>query len=328
MNKPSEETINKVLANLGSSHDAKVVAEWFGAGEGQLYLSEKMDKDFAQIKEGHQEVAIDHSIPTNEMYHIIMQHIRKKRRKRLAFRAAAVLLPFILITGLFFQLNSKVDLFGASDYEEVYVPKGERIQFVFQDGTRAYINSDSKIRYPKQFGLSTRNIYIEGEAYFIVTPNEKRPFVIELEKGSIRVLGTSFNVEAYPQNKDVYVSLDEGKVNLIPWTMKNHYLNPGEKIRYNKESGECTLIKNENIASASLWKNDIISFKNAPLEEVIQRLNRWYDVEFVIEDKAVFNYSYTFTSDNTLLENVLHDLAKVAPVKFVNEDKVIKISMK
>ena len=325
MNRPSDEIIDKVLNGLASKDDAKYVAEWFRTDAGQEYLSQKLDVDFLSIKEGYEDLSVGHDIPSDKMYDAVLSYIRKKRNKRIVFRVAAVLLPFVLIATLFYQLNSRVDLLGNSEYQEIYVPKGERVQFVFQDGTRAYINSDSRIYYPTQFGLFNRTIRLEGEAYFIVTPNKKRPFVVEVEKGEVQVLGTSFNVEAYPQHNHVYVALDEGKINLVPWTKKERLLHPGEKMIYDKTTGECTIVKDENIQNVSLWRKDVITFSDTPLSEVIERLNRWYNVEFVVEDKKALDYTYTFTSENTLLENVLRDMEKIAPVRFIYKDKKVEI---
>lgn len=328
MNKPSEEIINRVLEGLATTTEAKLVAEWFSTGKGQEYLSHRMEGEFPSIKEGYEELMTGHEIPSDEMFRIIIKHIRKKRLGRILFRVAAVVLPFILIMGIYYRLDSKVDLFGKTEYEEFYVPKGERVQFMFQDGTRAYVNSDSKIRFPKQFGLSDRTISIRGEAYFEVAPNKNRPFIVELEKGKIEVLGTSFNVDAYPEHKDIRVTLDEGKINLIPWTKENNILNPGEMVIYNKESGHCQIVKKDDANKISLWKKDVINFSNTPLSEVIERLNKWYDVEFIVEDKEVLIHSYTFTSDNTLLENVLRELEKIAPIRFIYKDKAVIVRKK
>jgi ferric-dicitrate binding protein FerR (iron transport regulator) len=328
VNRPAEDTVNKVLAGLASEEEATQVAAWLSTSEGQLYLSQHMDEDLVRLSKGYEELAAGHSIPSEAMYNRIMKHILKKRIRRIWFRAAAVLLPFLLIGGIFFQLNTRVNLLGGADYEEVYIPKGERVQFMFQDGSKAYINADSKIRYPKQFGLLDRKIFLEGEAYFVISPNANRPFVVEMEKISIQVLGTSFNVRAYPEEDYIHVSLDEGKINMISAVKKNNYLNPGEKIIYDKATDSCTVIRAFDTKLVSIWKNDIIAFKNASLQEVLKTLNRWYNVSFVVEDTRAYAYSYTFISENTLLEKVLHDLEKIAPVRFTYENGVVKVSMK
>jgi ferric-dicitrate binding protein FerR (iron transport regulator) len=261
-------------------------------------------------------------IPSKKILEQIRKNIRIKKLKRICFRVAAVLIPVVLIVGLYMQLNSKVDLFGTSEYEEVVVDKGERIQIMFQDGTKVYINSDSKLRYPKKFALNTREVYLEGEAYFVVAKNKNRPFIVNLSGPAIHVLGTSFNVQDYPENKDIVVCLDEGNINLTLPTEKKYPVQPGERLVYNKDNQQCTISKMNDMQRLSMWKQNVIVFKDTPLPEVIKILNRWYNVEFKVEDENVLKYVYTLTSDNTLLEKVLMDLEKIAPVKFeYNEDK-------
>lgn len=321
MNRPTDKQIEEVLAGIASPEDAKYVAEWFATEEGSDYLEAAMTQDSELIKNEFADLYVDHDIPSKKILEQIRKNIRIKKLKRICFRVAAVLIPVVLIVGLYMQLNSKVDLFGTSEYEEVVVDKGERIQIMFQDGTKVYINSDSKLRYPKKFALNTREVYLEGEAYFVVAKNKNRPFIVNLSGPAIHVLGTSFNVQDYPENKDIVVCLDEGNINLTLPTEKKYPVQPGERLVYNKDNQQCTFQKND-MQRLSMWKQNVIVFKDTPLPEVIKILNRWYNVEFKVEDENVLKYVYTLTSDNTLLEKVLMDLEKIAPVKFeYNEDK-------
>lgn len=322
MNRPTDKQIEEVLAGIASPEDAKYVAEWFATEEGSDYLEAAMTQDSELIKNEFADLYVDHDIPSKKILEQIRKNIRIKKLKRVCFRVAAVLIPVVLIVGLYIQLNSKVDLFGTSEYEEVVVDKGERIQIMFQDGTKVYINSDSKLRYPKKFALNTREVYLEGEAYFVVAKNKNRPFIVNLSGPAIHVLGTSFNVQDYPENKDIVVCLDEGNINLTLPTEKKYPVQPGERLVYNKDNQQCTISKMNDMRRLSMWKQNVIVFKDTPLPEVIKILNRWYNVEFKVEDENVLKYVYTLTSDNTLLEKVLMDLEKIAPVKFeYNEDK-------
>lgn len=322
MNRPTDKQIEEVLAGIASPEDAKYVAEWFATEEGSDYLEAAMTQDSELIKNEFADLYVDHDIPSKKILEQIRKNIRIKKLKRICFRVAAVLIPVVLIVGLYMQLNSKVDLFGTSEYEEVVVDKGERIQIMFQDGTKVYINSDSKLRYPKKFALNTREVYLEGEAYFVVAKNKNRPFIVNLSGPAIHVLGTSFNVQDYPENKDIVVCLDEGNINLTLPTEKKYPVQPGERLVYNKDNQRCTISKMNDMQRLSMWKQNVIVFKDTPLPEVIKILNRWYNVEFKVEDENVLKYVYTLTSDNTLLEKVLMDLEKIAPVKFeYNEDK-------
>ena len=313
MNIPTEKQIQEVLAGTSTPEVARIVAAWFATDEGAAYLAKSMDRDAVQIKQGFEELYVNHEIPSEEMFARIRRNIRQKR---IPFRVAAVLIPFVLLMGLFVQVNTRVDLLGDSGYEEIYVPKGERLQMMFQDGTRAYINSDSRLKYPKKFALSSREVYLEGEAYFVVSKNSHRPFIVNLNGPAVHVLGTSFDVQAYPENKDITVCLDEGRVNLTLASDKKYPLKPGEKLVYNKESERCTITRHADIHLSSLWKKNVIAFKDAPLSEVIKVLNRWYDVNFKIENQSAWDVYFTITSENTLLEKVLQDLEKIAPLRF------------
>ena len=323
-----DDIIEKVLNGIGTEEEARIVTEWFTTKEGEEYLSEHMDNKFGKIKEGYEEIQVDHPIPTEKIFKTIETNIARKRLKRILFRCAAVLVPVALILGLFYQLDSRVELFGEVDYEEVYVPKGERIQMMFQDGTRAYLNSDTWLKFPKKFSLSERKVFISGEAYFVVTKNQKRPFIVSMNEMSVKVLGTSFNVHAYPEENDVTVFLDEGKIALTAPSKEEYILNPQEKLIYDKESGKCTITKVKESKHISVWKNNIISFQDTPFSEVIKTLNRWYDVEFIVEDPAVLNNYLTITCENTNLENILNGLENIAPVKFIHENDRIKVLAK
>lgn len=330
MNKPTEEQIQEVLAGTSTPETARLVAQWFATDEGTAYLSRSMDCEVEQVKLGYEELYVNHEIASDELFARIRRNIRRKRIRRITFRAAAVLIPFIVLAGLFVQLDKRVDLFGGSGYEEIYVAKGERLQMMFQDGTRAYINSDSRLKYPKKFAFSSREVYLEGEAYFVVSKNSRRPFIVNLNGPAVHVLGTSFDVQAYPENEDITVCLDEGHVNLTLLSDKKYPLQPGEKLVYNKESEHCTIIRNTDAHLSSLWKKNVIAFKDTPLSEVIKVLNRWYDVDFKIEDKAAWNVFFTLTSENTLLEKVLRDLEKISPLYFEYKEveKTVIVTMK
>ncbi|MEG1007891.1 MAG: FecR domain-containing protein [Bacteroides sp.] len=321
MKKPTEQQINDVLAGVATGEVAQNVAKWFGTDEGSDYLSTSIDQMGDGVKPGFEELYVGHEIASESIYRRIKQAIHRKRIRRILFRAAAVLVPFIVLLGLFQQVNSRVDLFGNSDYEEIIVPKGERIQLLFQDGTRVYMNSDSRLKYPRQFGLGTREVYLTGEAYFVVSKLKNRPFIVNLGGSSVHVLGTSFNVQAYPESQHITVCLDDGKVDLTLSSQQKYTLEPGEKLLYNKKDNSCVISKILNNKLHSVWKQNLLVFKDTPLDEVLKVLNRWYNVDFFIEDDAVRKYDYTLTSENMLLEQVLLDLEKIAPVRFEYQKK-------
>lgn len=325
MNRPSDNQIEKVLAGLATPEEAREVAKWFATDEGSAYISNNFDAEINSIPLEDADLLIDHSVPSDKMFQKINARIRSKLIRRWTFRAAAVLLPLVLILGLYLHLNTRVDIFGAGEYAEIYVPKGERMQMMFQDGTKVYINSDSYMRYPRKFGISERTVELKGEAYFVVAKNKNRPFVVNLNGPSIRVLGTSFNVEAYPENDDIKVNLDEGRINLRLLSDVEVPVSPGECVVYNKNTKSYRVNRNTDTGASSVWKSNIISFKDTPLDEVFSRLSRWYNVDFEVEDDIPSDLHITLVSRHTLIEKVLEDLVKISPLSFRYDEQSAKV---
>ncbi|GHT29434.1 anti-sigma factor [Bacteroidia bacterium] len=320
-------TIEKVLNNEASKAEAREVVRWFGTPEGQIWLSARMDADEMSIRLGEEEEHLDHLIQSEKIYKQITRKLKLQKVRRF-LSAAAVIIPFILLAGLFAELNSRVNLFAQTEYNDVYVPKGERLKVMFQDGSSIYLNSESHIRYPKQFGLSERRVELEGEAWFEVAKEKKRPFVVDLKAFNIRVLGTSFDVKAYPEEENITVSLETGLVELASATFLPVSLNPGDKAVYNRSSKSYRISHPADIKQSSVWRNKTIVFTDSPLSEVITTLSRTFDVTFVIDNKAVLDYNYTLQTYNTDLSLILQELEKITPVRFQKNGKMINVQMK
>lgn len=327
MNTPDKKTIDRVLSNEATAIEAKDVVHWFSTPEGYAYLSQQIDLDANRITLGKEDQYIDHTIPSRQLYSQIEKKIRKQRYKKIVFRTAAILIPFVLFMGLIWHLDSRVDLFSETEYDEIYVPKGEKLQMLFQDGTKAHLNSETRIRYPRKFGLRERKVILEGEGYFIITKNTKRPFIVDLNGVDIKVAGTSFNVKAYPEEPDVSVVLDEGKVYIEPLSYQPFTLNPGEQAIYNREKKTYKIMKVAQSNNFSAWKKNTILLKDTPLNEVVKILNRWYNVDFVINDSLALQYSYTLKCEQAQLRQVLADLEKISPIQFTEKDGVIYIGL-
>ncbi len=321
MGKLNESIIDEVINGTATQEEAREVVEWFATEEGQLYLSERIDTELYKDKDLINALMEEQEIPSDDIYSRIKKRLFKKRIYKISTYAAAIILPLVIVFWGLARLDSRVDLFGNTEYVDVYAAKGERLQVMFQDGSTAYLNSDTKLRYPKKFGYSDRKIYLNGEAYFVVEKNPKRPFIIEMDSAAVNVLGTSFNIEAYNNDRTISVVLDEGKVNLQPLsTGKEYSLKPGEKLIYDKYNGSCVVLESNTFTTPKLWKDDAVYLHNRPLEDVLKVLDRKYDIRFEVEDEDVMKYSYTILiSKNTSLERVLYDLEMIAPVVFHQE---------
>lgn len=327
MKRPTDEIIDNALYGLASGEDASLVAKWLATDEGQEYLSQRIDEHFLNMKDGFEEIQVPHTIPSEKIWKKIETRTFTKQSKRhFVLKIAAVLIPLFFVAGFLgiFMNNNQL-----SEYAEIYVPKGKSTELILDDGTKVYLNADSKLLYPEKFTASSRKVSLDGEAYFEVTADKKHPFVVELPNGAaIEVLGTAFNVQAYSKDEDINVALDHGKINLVSASNKKHELLPQQKLVYKKSTENVFIAKDENTEADSAWKDGYIVFNDTPLAEVIKTLNRVYNVEFKIQDKAALTYSYTLTTKKIPLKQLLMDFEKISPVKFTLKEDTVIVTMK
>ena len=167
-------------------------------------------------------------------------------------------------------------------YTTIEVPKGQRISMTLQDGTQAFLSPRSVMRISNRFNKEERVIELDGEGYFAVEKNDKKPFIVRTGQHNVKVLGTRFNVFAYSQSHRFETDLLEGKVEVSDQSAPLNFvvLNPREKV---------TLVDNKLIKSVSHFNNDeylkngIFSFSNKPFSEVLEYLSLWYDIKFDIK---------------------------------------------
>lgn len=322
-------TIDKVLNGTATKKEASQVAEWFSdTAEGQAYLSELMDHEAALMEANPDRYSDLSAVQSANMLTAINKRIRVKKSRRLYWQVAAALIPLILVVGLTIRLNSQVNLFGKTVYSEVNVPKGKQEHIIFQDGSEAYLNSDTRLRYPRKFGLSKREIFLQGEGYFNIATNKRRPFIVRINNTDVTVLGTSFNVHAFKEDNEMKILLDKGSI--VFNTPQNSYqILPGQQAVYDVLTGKCVIDYVDKPYEVSVWKDNIVLFRDTPLADVIKTLNRRYNVEFAILNPKALTYTYTLTTNQTSLENIVKELEKIAPVKFsIRKDNSIIVSLK
>ena len=204
-------------------------------------------------------------------------------------------------------------------YKEVCSLKGERLVVLLEDGTRVWLNADSKLVYPEQFAKDKREVSLVGEAYFEVKKDISKPFMVQADEMNIRVTGTSFNVSGYPTDSVVTTTLDEGGIVIsYPYAEKSgtYQMAPGQTAIYEKGSRLCKVMKNEYYKDASVWKENKLIFRNAPLEEVLTTLSRQFDVSFDIRSEKIAAFTYNFTCKLNNLSGIFEMMSAITPIKF------------
>ncbi len=252
------------------------------------------------------EVGPDES--TAHSLRIVRLKIRKEERRhllthRILLRVAAVIIPVTLLAGGYFYLN------GRTENIEISTVNNEQKQCSLPDGSGVRLNSGSKISYSSGFNDTIRLVTLEGEAYFSVKPNKKKPFVVKTKDLTLKVLGTEFNVSSYASDSRSVAVLDRGQVQVTinrkeKGPAGNSYvLKPNQQLAYNK-SDQSVLI-NIVTEEATSWKEGALIFQDATFADILNTLHRRYNV--------------TFRYDRTRFQGDFYS------VKFVNRESIEQV---
>lgn len=192
----------------------------------------------------------------------------------------------VIVTGLFFyNESSKSQL-----YNTIIVPPGQRINVILADNTNVWLNANTKFRYPSKFARKNREVYLDGEAWFNVSENKKKPFIVKTEQGEVRVTGTTFNLEAYSRFQNFVTSLFEGSVDIYQNNARLATLQPNQKGML---KGDRYLISNIENTDEYLWRDGLIAFNNMKLEDILFELEKYFDIRIEINTQKLPQHRYT-----------------------------------
>lgn len=175
-------------------------------------------------------------------------------------------------------------VYGSTDivaYNTMSTPRGGQYKLVLADGTQVWLNAASSITFPTAFAGAERLVEITGEAYFDVAKDKKRPFIIKSGETQVRVLGTSFNINAYHDEITARTTLVEGQI-IVKSNRAQKTVAPGQQAE-TLQNGNIELLNNVDVDQVVAWKNGSFSFNRTPLKEVMRQVARWYDVEILYE---------------------------------------------
>lgn len=176
-------------------------------------------------------------------------------------------------------------------YNTLIVPRGGDFKVCLSDGTVIWLNSCTRLRYPTAFEGKMREVFLEGEAYFEVAKNAEMPFVVRTDNVSVCVLGTSFNVSAYEDDRNVTTTLASGSVEVL-MPQGKRVISPDEQLIFNRQDGSFKC-REVDASMYSAWKDGMFVFENETLERIMSRLQMWYDVEVFYSSDAAKNYRFT-----------------------------------
>ncbi len=213
-------------------------------------------------------------------------------------------------------------------YNTLEIPRGAEYFIILSDGTKVWLNSDSRLKYPVNFIGNERVVELTGEAYFEVSEDTQKPFRVSTGEQIVEVLGTEFNISSYTDDELIYTTLVEGRVKVFsennPELSQN--LTPGYQTYMYKESGDIS-IRKVNVDEYVAWKNGEFQFNNRTLLDMMETISRWYDIDVVFKNDLKKKLRFTGTLKRYKnLEQMLQLIEKTHEVKFekIENEIIIK----
>jgi len=211
----------------------------------------------------------------------------------------------------------------AVEYSQLRVPYGKRAFLKLSDGTSLWINSGSTVVYPSAFAQNKREIYVEGEIFADVSRDESRPFIVTTNKLDIQVLGTTFNVSAYKEEKTVNVVLVSGSVDVKPKNGKTTRIKPSQLFTLAED--QTATLKTVDVENYISWRDGKYIFHNEPIENILLRLSRYYNVTMVLPTSVS---GITCSGKLELKEDLnrlLNGLSEITSMTYANKDNEYRI---
>lgn len=308
---PDESLLLRYITGEVTQEESLLVKEWSGKDT----ANEELLIQLARMYYAQRTQQRIKNRDTEAAFRIVNNKIKRKGRRLFLQRvgvAASLIIGILGIGSFFFQYLGLRESFLPSMIT-VESNDNSRTRLVLPDGTEVCLNSGSSITYPSHYTDGERNVTLSGEAYFKVTHNEKKPFVVSAldKKYKVKVLGTEFNIQAYRDDNVIQTTLIAGSVQVdIQGRNTKTVLLPSQKAIYSLQNNELEVVS-ANTDRETDWMYSRLVFKKTPMPEVLARLSRFYKVEFDVRNKIIDTYTFTGTFEDRPLYQVL-DYMKIS----------------
>jgi len=325
MKSNKKHSIQSFFSNQNSKDELQHLFRWMNSERGNTELESELENDWSTF-----EFNDDIEINSRKIFHNIEKGIcqRKSAARMLTIKKtlpyAAIL---IILLGFQFYFNRYKSTPGENIknyYTSVITEEGQRSKVILPDSSIVWLNSSTTLSYHENDLEKERRVHLNGEAFFQVSKNADKPFFVQNEQLIVKVLGTEFDVQAYSETGEINVVLESGSVQLNHSNNEsfNYQLKPGEIATFDLTENSLNIAKID-VAKFSSWKNGVLIFQNDPMKEVIEKLERWYNVEVEIRDEEVYNSIFTGTITNEGYEQIFRLIDFSCPVKceIINKTK-------
>lgn len=284
--------VNKYLSGEASEAEIQEVYQWIN--------SDPLNrKEFIQYKKvwALTSKAVENS---NETWEAISVKLSQPKKQLPGIRVWMAAAGILLVLGLgmtiqyFLSQRTPVSFSYTAD-TRIEVPLGQMSKIILPDGTTVYLNSGTQLVYSGDFFSGNRKLSLEGEAFFDVAKDQEHPFVVSTKGLDFKVYGTSFNIQAYPEDKEICTTLIEGSLGILGKSGNElTRLVPGENAIFRMDDRKLE-VSQVNLDLYTSWKDGLITFRNEKLKDIARKIERWYNVEIKIKNETLGNETYMGT---------------------------------
>jgi ferric-dicitrate binding protein FerR (iron transport regulator) len=359
--------ITKYIIGEINDHEMQVLHEWLSEGSSNkkyfteieaIYYSLEVLKNPDNIDPDKAWKAIENKLSPKTK--ISERHTLRQRSgasiniyKKLFIAASILLFISLSFSGayLFFITKNK----SVTVYNEISVPKGSKSSIILSDGSKIWLNSCTKLKYPDKFESTLREVYLEGEAYFEVAKDKNKPFFVRTSDLDIKVLGTSFNVKSYANEGTIETTLESGLISISKkldgGKINPMVIKPNQRLTFVKSEGRIlvdevknTLEENESTTVNSTqrkeklylfenintklytsWKDNRLVFEDESFESLAEKMERWYNVKIIIKGDKLKQFKFTGTFERETIEQALKALQITTKFKYSFDRNIITI---
>lgn len=358
-----EEILWRYFEERASKQEADMIMQWLDQSPENRKLFTAIKKTFIEIEANTRPC----KETTDKAYSRFLERVNKveieqqseikiqtNQFRTIIWRYASILIVAVGLSALAYYVGTRSASINNKTFCEIEVPYGSRSTLVLPDGSKIWLNAGSKLKYNHDFDVKSRDVYLEGEAFFDVE-KRKHPLVVHTSDIDILVLGTTFNVKSYPDEDYIEATLVEGNIRIESKASdKPLFLKPKEKLTYHKSDKQISvgeseinnqrpkeesivgqkvsvtqllkdvdIIEDVNTDESTSWKDGKLIINNESLEELTRKIERKYDVTFTFESERLKDYSYSGTLRDFPLEQVLRALELTSPIKYIIKEKSV-----
>ena len=305
---------------------------------GDSSLQEKLvekyfdDLELNQVKPADRDVDFDGDKVYNRIISAIDEPHQERRSSKKWLVAASIVAVFVLSALIYRFQENILNYIDPIATKQLTAANGQMVNYTLADGTKVWLNGGSKLTYPAKFRGKLREVTLEGEAYLEVAHDASQSFIVHTGAVKTQVLGTSFNVKAYPEDAFIKVDVVTGKVGVIPAAGKLNnaatvFLTPAEEVMISKKDNTALKLTKVDVAMFTGWKDGGLVFKNMALQEVLNAIQHRYNITIKADaNLAACKISANFT--NVSLQNIMVIISKLVKGKVTQEDQAYRLKGK